>query len=68
MASPRPVVARVNEARRAPIGPGLWLVPRRQACRVGRGEPTVTRCLEGRFTQGVNLRVPRSEAVRGARG
>jgi hypothetical protein len=27
----------------------------------------VTSCLEGRFTQRVNLHVPRSEAVRGAR-
>ena len=28
----------------------------------------VTHCSEGRFTQGVNLRAPRSEAVRTARG
>jgi len=28
----------------------------------------LTSCLEGRFRQGVNLRVPRSEAVLGARG
>ena len=29
---------------------------------------TATYCLEGRFRQGVNLRGPRSEPVRGARG
>jgi hypothetical protein len=34
----------------------------------GAGElAQVTRCLEGRFTQRVNLRLPRSEAVHGAR-
>jgi len=31
MALPLPVVARVNEVRGAPIGPGLWPSPRRQA-------------------------------------
>jgi hypothetical protein len=30
--------------------------------------PVVTRCLEGRFTQRVNLRVPKSETLRGDRG
>jgi hypothetical protein len=29
---------------------------------------TVTRCLEGRFTQRVNLPIARSEAARGAHG
>ena len=28
----------------------------------------VTSCLEGRFRQGVNLRVPSSEAIRAVRG
>jgi hypothetical protein len=36
MALPIPVVARVSEVRCAPIGPGLWPGPRRQARRAGR--------------------------------
>jgi hypothetical protein len=32
------------------------------------GHSYTTDCLEGRFTQGVNLRASRSEAIRVARG
>ena len=44
MALPLPAVARVSEVRRAPIGPGLRLGPRRQARWVG-GDSGLARLL-----------------------
>ena len=48
------------------VWPSVWPSP--SGARVGRGEPPVNRCLEGRFTQRVNLHLPKSEAVWVARG
>ena len=58
------------------VGPGLvhggrdqLLIRKFETFRPERAIPSRDiQGLEGRFRQGVNLRVPRSEAVRGARG
>ena len=52
------ILAEVEAADAVPGGPETVLAIRAQ----------VTRCLEGRFRQGVNLRTPKSVAVRVARG